>query len=163
MIDNGLNIWQRLLLRKNKKIAIYNPNRNLSPNSNPSSNPKGNLNPNSNDNLKIKSWWANERSLSALLISLWALSNVTLANKLKHFQFKYVSFNIALILLFKFDAKFVFFASKKKDIAKNIVLKSTSKNILYSCTSNDQLDQLLTRWSMRSFRSLHVAGSTKLI
>ena len=55
MIDNGLNIWQRLLLRKNKKIAIYNPNRNLSPNSNPSSNPNGNPNPNPKDNFKIKS------------------------------------------------------------------------------------------------------------
>ena len=86
-------------------------------------------------------------SLSALLFSLRELRYVTLANKLKHFQFKYVSFNIVLILLFKFDAKPVSSAAKKKNIAKNnnIAAKSTSKNILYNCTSNDQLDQLLTR------------------
>ena len=57
-------------------------------------------------------------SLSALLFSLRELRYVTLANKLKHFQFKYVSFNIVLILLFKFDAKPVSSAAKKKNIAK---------------------------------------------
>ena len=39
-------------LRRNKKIAVYSPNRN--PNSNPSSNPNVNPNPNPTNNLKNK-------------------------------------------------------------------------------------------------------------
>ena len=38
-----------------------------------------NSNPNPNDNSKIKSKWANEYSLFALLFSLWAFCNITSA------------------------------------------------------------------------------------